>query len=157
MHLKYRNFFFYIWKLSRFAQSEREDYYKVNSSLSVPGPGYVKLEREFDNKSPKKGITMAHSVKKLDIIKKSPGPGAYDPKFINRSIKIMFKTDERKPLQNNTEIPGPGKYSPRDISLKTGKKFQKAKRMMSEHKDVPGPGSYSSAEFNIPCLVYKLI
>lgn len=124
----------------------------------MPGPGnYNPLE---SGRAKPPAYTMRPKTSSLSDLNKSPGPGAYNPKFdVSKenlgACKIGTGTrDAGKNIPGGKEVPGPGAYAPR-TSL-GGPAFGIGSSMRDEVNPkslgTPGPGHYKVPTYiaNLP-------
>jgi len=136
-----------------------------------PGPGSYDLppgigvQAESTKESiPSTSLTAKHSKSWSKVLvtkdhlcelmaRDTPGPGTYEPGFINSQANVRFGTSKRRPLSDTTErAPGPEYHvrgAPTDISHNI--KFSKAHRFdmdrdsLSTSLGSTGPGQYQTS------------
>ena len=112
---------------------------RLNSTSSkIPGPGAYIIP-ELHN-SPAFSMTSRHSLFKQDPL---PGPGAYTPKYLFKTIKYSLSRSEKMPFKPKN-IPGPGSYMIKVQESPSAKFSLSPRKLIEVSLDSPGPGTYES-------------
>jgi hypothetical protein len=124
----------------KFGTSKRGDLW---SSTLSPGPGrYNGLGKVA---SPAYSIKGKNSEKDL----KTPGPGAYSPRFIvNKSLAGTIGKAKRNEIFVGLNTPGPGKYDQGNAKFEAPSWSFQGSRDNSFLNCAPGPGRYETVDLN---------